>query len=86
MYTKADLLMSSTGFYILGLARVACLLGRRCCLAFGDLAEDVQRGDAVGFGVRGEVEDLADKGFNHPPCCRAICPKWISSVAESPTT
>ncbi len=39
-------------------------LGCRRGLAFGDLAEDVQRGNAIGFGVGGEVEDIVDKGFD----------------------
>ncbi len=34
------------------------MLGGSGGLAFGDLAEDIQCGDAIGFGVGGKVEDV----------------------------
>jgi hypothetical protein len=36
----------------------AGMLGGSGGLAFGDLAEDIQCGDAIGFGVGGKVEDV----------------------------
>ncbi|MDR4472939.1 MAG: hypothetical protein MRJ92_09965 [Nitrospira sp.] len=52
-------------------------------LPFTALSQNIQGGNAIGFGKRGKTEDGVDEAIDIRPSWRAICPRWINSVAFS---